>query len=89
LKDSTTHGNSVFPAYAGVILVAIMVYDTTISASKKRGFQPVIVARTPSPQSSHTIMSKTRVLGVISAICAIAAATNVVLQVPFLASDSL
>ncbi|WP_422119613.1 hypothetical protein HXT24_04145 [Gardnerella sp. DNF00354] len=29
------------------------------------------------------IMSKTRVLGIISAICAITAATNVVLQVPF------
>ena len=28
-------------------------------------------------------MSKTRVLGIISAICAITAATNVVLQVPF------
>ncbi|MFP1696210.1 hypothetical protein ACLD5P_01370 [Gardnerella leopoldii] len=28
-------------------------------------------------------MNKTRVLGIISAVCAITAATNVILQVPF------
>lgn len=43
----------------------------------------MIVARTPSLQSFHTIMSKTRVLGIISAICAITAVTNVILQIPF------
>ncbi|MFU0545032.1 hypothetical protein ACMZ78_04550 [Gardnerella swidsinskii] len=29
------------------------------------------------------IMSRTRVLGIISAICAVTAVTNVILQVPF------
>lgn len=43
----------------------------------------MIVARTPSLQSFHMIMSRARVLGIISAICAITAVTNVILQVPF------
>lgn len=43
----------------------------------------MVVARTPSPQSFHTIISKARALVVIPAICAIKAATNAILQVPF------
>ncbi|PMC43936.1 hypothetical protein BFS15_03500 [Gardnerella sp. DNF01162] len=43
-----------------------------------------MLARTPSPQSFHTIISKARALVVIPSICVIKAATNAILQVvPF------
>ncbi|MDK7084732.1 MULTISPECIES: hypothetical protein [Gardnerella] len=47
------------------------------------GFQPKVLVETPSSSIFPTIMSRARVLGIISAICAITAATNVILQVPF------
>ena len=47
------------------------------------GFQPKVLVETPSSPIFPTIMSRARVLGIISAICAITAATNVILQVPF------